>query len=80
MPALLEESRRTRDCRHGGDPRSQLERAPATNGRAISSDRLHATLDAAAALDLPVFIGTEMNKPGQLQIDDLKRAGAARLC
>lgn len=33
--------------------------------------RLHATLDVARALDLPAFIGTEMNKPGQLLLDDL---------
>jgi hypothetical protein len=33
--------------------------------------RLHTTLDLARALDLPVFAGTEMNKPGQLLIDDL---------
>ncbi len=33
--------------------------------------RLHATLDLARELGLPVFIGTEMNKPGQLLIDDL---------
>jgi hypothetical protein len=35
-------------------------------------DRLHVTLDAADELDVPVFIGTEMNKPGQLLIDDLR--------
>ena len=34
--------------------------------------RLHKTLDAAAELDVPVFIGTEMNKPGQLLVDDLR--------
>ncbi|MFO7695771.1 MAG: hypothetical protein R6X16_01255 [Anaerolineae bacterium] len=33
--------------------------------------RLHDTLDTARALTLPIFIGTEMNKPGQLLIDDL---------
>jgi hypothetical protein len=33
--------------------------------------RLHATLDLAHDLGLPVFVGTEMNKPGQLQLDDL---------
>jgi hypothetical protein len=33
--------------------------------------RLHATLDLAHDLGLPVFIGTEMNKPGQLRLDDL---------
>ncbi|MHB1318124.1 MAG: hypothetical protein ACYCYF_05845 [Anaerolineae bacterium] len=33
--------------------------------------RLHATLDVASELHLPVFIGTEMNKPGQLLVDDL---------
>ena len=33
--------------------------------------RLHATLDLADDLALPVFIGTEMNKPGQRKIDDL---------
>lgn len=43
--------------------------------------RLHATLDVASELDLPVFIGTEMNKPGQLLVDDLRvpaLAGYAR--
>lgn len=34
--------------------------------------RLHATLDLASDLGLPVFIGTEMNKPGQLLLDDLR--------
>jgi len=33
--------------------------------------RLHQALDVAQAMDFPVFIGTEMNKPGQRQIDDL---------
>ncbi len=33
--------------------------------------RMNAALEAAKELDLPVFIGTEMNKPGQLLIDDL---------
>jgi len=34
-------------------------------------ERMNAALQAAERLDLPVFIGTEMNKPGQLLIDDL---------
>lgn len=32
---------------------------------------LHTTLDLAQQMSLPVFIGTEMNKPGQLILDDL---------
>ncbi len=34
-------------------------------------ESMNAALLAARDLDLPVFIGTEMNKPGQLLIDDL---------
>ncbi len=33
--------------------------------------KFHATLDLAQRMGLPVFIGTEMNKPGQLLLDDL---------
>lgn len=32
---------------------------------------LHTTLDLADGMGLPVFVGTEMNKPGQLHLDDL---------
>jgi len=33
--------------------------------------RLDQALQAAAELNIPVFIGTEMNRPGQLLVDDL---------
>ncbi|MGI6367363.1 MAG: hypothetical protein ACOX2L_03195 [Anaerolineae bacterium] len=39
--------------------------------------KLAAALQAAAGLGLPVFIGTEMNKPGQLLVDDLSVAALA---
>lgn len=38
--------------------------------KALKLDRLAATLDLARQLGLPVLAGTEMNKPGQREMDD----------
>jgi len=38
--------------------------------RATRVGALHAVIDLARRLDLPILIGTEMNKPGQPLLDD----------
>ncbi|MHB9032056.1 MAG: PHP domain-containing protein [Anaerolineae bacterium] len=40
--------------------------------------KLNDTMDLAARLDLPVFIGTEMNKAGQPLVDDIQSGDALR--
>ena len=43
---------------------------PDPKERAIKVRELHRVVDLARSLDLPVIVGTEMNKPGQRLIDD----------
>jgi hypothetical protein len=39
--------------------------------RAVKVRELHEVIELARAMDLPILVGTEMNKPGQKVVDDL---------